>query len=60
MFQLLELIVIDFFYYLAPLKSEINDKNVVMQRPMRPSTMSEGIKTEAAEAKLSIILGMKV
>jgi hypothetical protein len=49
-----------FFYYLAPLNSEINDKNVVMQRPMRPSTMSEGIKTEAAEARLSIILGMKV
>ena len=26
-------------YYLAPLKSEISDKNVVMQRPMRPSTI---------------------
>ena len=50
----------DMFVYLAPLKRDIRDRNVVMHRPIRPSTMSDGMNTEAAEAKLSIILGMKV
>ena len=46
--------------HLAPLKRVINDKNVDTKRPIRPGTISNGIKTEAAEARLSIMLGMKV
>ena len=46
--------------YLAPLKSVINERNVDTKRPIRPGTMSDGIKTEAAEARLSIVLGTNV
>ena len=46
-------------YYLAPLNSEINERNEVMQRAMRPGTMSDGINTEDAEATLNIILRTK-
>ena len=44
------------YYYLAPLNREINERNDVMQRAMRPGTMSDGINTEEAEATLNIIL----
>ena len=43
-------------FYLAPLNNEINERNDVMQRAMRPGTMSDGINTEDAEATLNIIL----
>ena len=46
-------------FYLAPLNSEINERNEVMQRAMRPGTMSDGINTEDAEATLNIILRTK-
>ena len=36
--------------YLAPLKRVINDSNVVTHRPIRPGTMSGGMKTEIADA----------
>ena len=43
-------------FYLAPLNSEINERNDVMQRAIRPGTISDGINTEDAEATLNIIL----
>ena len=46
--------------YLAPLKRAILDRKAVIQRPIRPGTTSAGMKTEAAEARLSIILGINV
>ena len=46
--------------YLAPLKRAILERKAVMQRPIRPGTISAGMKTEAAEARLSIILGANV
>ena len=46
-------------FYLAPLNNEINERNDVMQRAMRPGTMSDGINTEDAEATLNIILRAK-
>ena len=47
--------------YLAPLKSEINERNDVMLRAIRPGTISsDGMNTEAAEITLNIILGIKV
>ena len=46
-------------FYLAPLNNEINERNDVMQRAMRPGTMSDGINTEDAEAMLNIILREK-
>ena len=46
--------------YLAPLKSEIKERNEVMHKPIRPATTSGGMKTEAAEAEVSIMLGIKL
>ena len=46
-------------FYLAPLNNEISERNEVMQRAMRPGTMSDGINTEDAEATLNIILRKK-
>ena len=46
-------------FYLAPLNNEINERNDVMQRAIRPGTMSDGINTEDAEAMLNIILREK-
>ena len=46
--------------YLAPLKSEINERNDVMLKAIRPGTISDGINTEDAETTLNIILGIKV
>ena len=43
---------------LAPLKSDIIDKNVVMDKAILPGTRSDGIKFEQAEAMQSIALGM--
>ena len=43
-------------FYLAPLNNEINERNDVMQRAIRPGTISDGINTEDAEATLNIIL----
>ena len=48
------------YTYLAPLKSEIKERNEVTHKPIRPGTMSDGIYTDAAEVTLSIILGMKL
>ena len=48
------------YTHLAPLKRVINERNVDTKRPIRPGTISDGIKTEAAEARLSIILGINV
>ena len=46
--------------YLAPLKSEMRDRNEVIQRDIRAGTTSGGINTEDAEAMLNIILGINV
>ena len=46
--------------YLAPLKSEISERNEVIQRAIRPGTMSDGMNKEDAEAMLNIILGINV
>ena len=46
--------------YLAPLKSEMRDKNEVIQSAMRPGTISDGINTDDTEAVVNIILGIKV
>ena len=46
--------------YLAPLKREISDRNVVIQSAMRPGTMSDGMNNDAADDIVSIILGKKV
>ena len=46
--------------YLAPLKSEINERNDVMLKAIRPGTISDGMNTEDAETTLNIILGIKV
>ena len=46
--------------YLAPLKSEISERNEVILRAIRPGTMSDGMNTEDAEAMLNIILGINV
>ena len=42
--------------YLAPLKSEINERNDVILKAIRPGTISDGINTEDAETTLNIIL----
>ena len=49
-----------FHNYLAPLKREINDRNDVILKAMRPGTISDGMKTDDAEIILNIILGIKV
>ena len=46
--------------YLAPLKREINERNDVILKAMRPGTISDGMNTEDAEIILNIILGIKV
>ena len=46
--------------YLAPLKSEINERNDVMLKAIRPGTISDGMNTEDAEIILNIMLGIKV
>ena len=46
--------------HLAPLKRVINVRKVVMQTPIRPGTLWGGMNTEAAEAKLSIMLGINI
>ena len=46
--------------YLAPLKSDTKDKKEVITIPILPGTRSEGMKTEAAEVKQIIILGINV
>ena len=42
------------------MNSEIKDKKDVIQIPILPGTTSGGMKTEAAEAMQSIILGINV
>ena len=49
-----------FHNYLAPLKREINERNDVILKAMRPGTISDGMNTEDAEIILNIILGIKV
>ena len=49
-----------FYNYLAPLKREINERNDVILKAMRPGTISDGMNTEDAEIILNIILGIKV
>ena len=49
-----------FHIYLAPLKREINERNDVILKAMRPGTISDGMKTDDAEIILNIILGIKV
>ena len=46
--------------YLAPLKREINERNDVILKAMRPGTISDGMNTDDDEIILNIILGIKV
>lgn len=48
----------DVVFYLAPLKSEMMDKKVVMHRLILPGIKSEGMKTEQADKVQSMKLGM--